>query len=146
VADLDNFRKRTAREREKERGLLKGALVLPFLDVMDDLERALAEKGGGEEDFRRGVEMIRRKFLAVLGAQGVEPFPSMDTPFDPERHEALQTVPDPDREAGMVAAEIRRGYRMGDRVLRPAQVAVAAPANRQEKTANRENEEDRNDG
>ena len=146
VADLDNFRKRTAREREKERVLLKGTLVLPFLDVMDDLERALEGEGGGEGDFRRGVEMIRRKFLAALGGQGVEPFPSLDTPFDPERHEALQTVPDPEREVGIVVAEIRKGYRMGDRVLRPAQVAVAAPANRKEETANRANEEERKDG
>ncbi|MBN1826742.1 MAG: nucleotide exchange factor GrpE [Candidatus Eisenbacteria bacterium] len=128
VADLDNFRKRTAREREKERGLIRAAVILPLLDVLDDLERALAKgKGAGPEDFRSGIEMIHRKFLGALGEQGVLPIASLDRPFDPELHEAFQAVPDPSGEEGRVVAEIRRGYRIGDHVIRPSQVAVSAP-------------------
>ncbi|MFH1279872.1 MAG: nucleotide exchange factor GrpE [Candidatus Eisenbacteria bacterium] len=127
VADLDNFRKRTARDRERDLWAARAGVTIPLLEVLDDFDRAL----GGEEDgapFRKGVEMIRGKFVAVLEGLGVRGFDSVGEPFDPERHDALQNVPDPGVPAGHVAAEIRRGYLSGDRVLRPAMVAVAAPA------------------
>lgn len=127
VADLDNFRKRTARDRERDLWAARAGIALPLLDVLDDFDRALGEEGEGGDAFREGVEMIREKFAATLEGLGVKGFDSVGEPFDPERHHALQSLPAEEVPEGHVAAEIRRGYLSGDRVLRPALVAVAAP-------------------
>ncbi|MFH1681046.1 MAG: nucleotide exchange factor GrpE, partial [Candidatus Eisenbacteria bacterium] len=128
AADLDNYKKRTARERERDLWLARAGVAHPLLEVLDDLERALAEENADPDAFRRGVALIRQKFLAALSSVGVEPFPSVGQPFDPGKHEALHRIPSADVAEGHVAAEIRRGYRSGERVLRPALVAVAGPA------------------
>jgi molecular chaperone GrpE len=128
VADLDNFRKRTARDREREIRVAREGVVLPILDVLDDLDRALHDADHDGDAFRQGVRMIREKFVTVLGGIGVQGFDSVGEPFDPERHHALQQIPFEGIPEGHVAAEIRRGYVSGERVLRPALVAVAGPA------------------
>ncbi|MBM3319356.1 MAG: nucleotide exchange factor GrpE [Candidatus Eisenbacteria bacterium] len=125
AADLDNYRKRAARERERDLWLARSGVTLPFLDVLDDFDRALAGDQTDPEAFRRGMELIRQKFLAALSGVGVEPFVSIGRPFDPERHEALHRIASAEVPEGHVAAEIRRGYRSGERILRPALVAVA---------------------
>jgi molecular chaperone GrpE len=126
VADLDNYKKRVARDRERDLWAARSGLLIPILGVLDDFERALGEERGDLDSFRRGVALIRDRFLAVLGEFGVRPFDSVGRPFDPERHDALHRVPSGDVPEGHVVAEIRRGYSADDRVLRPALVAVAA--------------------
>jgi molecular chaperone GrpE len=128
AADLENYRKRTARDRERDLWSARAGVALALLEVLDDLERALADDKGDADAFRRGVELIRSKFLSALDSIGVSPFVSVGEPFDPEKHEALARVPATEAEDGRVAAEIRRGYRWGDRVLRHALVAVAEAA------------------
>jgi molecular chaperone GrpE len=128
VADLENYKKRAARDRERDLWNARAGVTLALLDVLDDLERALADEKADPDAFRRGIGLIREKFLAALDRIGVTPFVSVGETFDPEKHDALQRIPSPDVEDGCVAAEIRRGYRSGDRVLRHALVAVAGAA------------------
>lgn len=136
VADLDNYRKRTAREREKERALIRMGAILPFLDVLDDLERALAPEDGDAVTFRKGVDLIHQKFMNALSALGVEAIVSTGEPFDPLKHDALSKIPSPDLPEGYVAVEIKKGYTCGGEMLRHSQVVVAGPA---EENANTEN-------
>jgi molecular chaperone GrpE len=135
AADLENFRKRAARDRERDLWEARAGVTLALLEVLDDLERALSDEKAAPETFRRGIEMIRDKFLASLDSIGVSPFNSFGELFDPEKHEALQSFPTSSVREGHVAAEIRRGFRTGDRVLRHALVAVAVP---EEKADNQE--------
>ncbi len=128
VADMDNFRKRTARERKREVEFARMGVLLPLLDVLDDLERSLDHSGGGDKDLRKGVELIREKFNKALTSFSVIPFETVGKAFDPENMEALAAVPTADVEENQVIGEIRRGYRRHDRLIRPAQVSVAAPA------------------
>jgi molecular chaperone GrpE len=104
--------------------------------VVDDLERALeavqASAGDADGDdatplqgFRDGVELIRRQVLEVLRRRGVEPLDVLDQPFDPNWHEAVMYEPADGRPDGEIIGEVRRGYRLGDRLLRPAMVRVA---------------------
>jgi len=126
VADLDNYRKRVARDRERDLWSARSGVVLPILDVLDDFDRALDGDDGDDGTFRSGIELIRQKMNGVLSDLGITPFPSVGEPFDPERHDALQKVPSAEIPEGNVAFEIRRGYLSGDRILRHAMVAVAA--------------------
>ena len=126
VADLDNFRKRVARDRERDLWSARSGVVLPILDVLDDFDRALDGDDGEAGTFRSGIELIRQKLTGALSDLGITSFPSVGEPFDPERHDALQKVPSAEIPEGNVAFEIRRGYLSGDRILRHAMVAVAA--------------------
>jgi molecular chaperone GrpE len=138
AAEFDNFRKRTERERRDVREAASADLVRDLLPVVDDLERALeaveASAGAVEESgedatplegFRDGVELIRRQLLDVLRRRGVEPLDVVDQPFDPNWHEAVAYEPAAGRPDGEIIGEVRRGYRLGDRLLRPAMVRVA---------------------
>lgn len=126
LADFDNFRKRSEREREER---ARYALMEPMRDllpVLDNLERALSVPGAAD-DLRRGVEMIARQFLDVLRRYGVEPVAAIGEPFDPRVHDAVMKVESPDVGAATVVEELQRGYRLYDRLLRPAMVRVAVP-------------------
>ena len=98
---------------------------MPLLPVLDTLERAL-EAGSTEPDFYRGVAATHQVFIAALREAGAEPIESVGRPFDPGVHEAVATVAPNGVVPGTVAREVRRGWRLGDEVLRPAQVVVAA--------------------
>ncbi len=126
VADLDNYRKRVARDRERDLWSARAGVVLPILDVLDDFDRALDRDDAEAGLFRNGIEMIRQKLVGALSDLGITSFPSVGEPFDPERHDALQQIPSTEFQEGNVAFEIRRGYLSGDRILRHAMVAVAA--------------------
>ncbi len=126
VAELDNFRKRAARDRQREILFARTAAIVPLLEVLDDVERAVDHEGASVDDLRRGIEMIRDKFIDKLASIGVEAIESMEKPFDPERMDALATVPCADVPAGTVIGEIRKGYLLNDAVIRHAQVSVAA--------------------
>ncbi len=130
AAEFDNYRKRTERERREQAEFAASTLILDLLPLIDDLERALAapveaEPGSPLATFRSGIELIHRQFLDVLRRRGVEPLEVAGKDFDPEWHEAISTEPAPGRRDGEITAEIRRGYRMGEKLLRPAMVKVA---------------------
>jgi molecular chaperone GrpE len=114
--------------REVERG--RRAVLADLLDVLDNLDRAIsaareAAQTDASETLLRGVQLVREQFLAKLEANGVTRIPSLGTPFDPQKHEAVSMVPvdDPSR-AQTVVAVVREGYAVGDELLRPAAVLV----------------------
>lgn len=127
AADFANFRRRTAEEREREAGLASEALLFKVLAIADDLERALtaAPEGAAAEPWVEGVAAINRKLLALLESEGVTPFDAVGRAFDPREHEAIAQVPASGKPAGEVIAEHRKGWRIRDRILRPAVVSVA---------------------
>jgi len=127
AADFANFRRRTAEEREREAGLASESLLIKALAVADDMDRALAAvpENLAAEPWVEGVGAINRKLLALLESEGVTPFESIGKEFDPREHEAIAQVPDSGKPAGEVIAEHRKGWRIRDRILRPAVVSVA---------------------
>lgn len=127
LAEFENFRRRTGREREEWRRQSQEELLREILPVLDNFDRALAAPPTGDTDrgFRTGVELIHRNFLAALERVGVRPFTAVGQPFDPARHEAVARVERSDVEDHTVVSEALRGYLHHDRVLRPAQVVVA---------------------
>jgi len=125
-ADFENVRRRASRELEAARRDGQRAALLPLLPVLDSLERALAA-GSTDPDFFEGVAATKRLFVNALREAGADPFESVGRPFDPNVHEAVATVPSKSVEPGTVMREIRRGWRLGDELLRPAQVVVVAP-------------------
>lgn len=127
LADFDNFRKRSERERQETR---KYALLEPlrdFLEVVDNLGLALSAAGSAD-DLKRGVEMIHRQMQELLRRLGVQEIEALNQPFDPARHEAVQREEDPTVRTPTVVGELRRGYMLHDRLLRPTMVKVAVPA------------------
>ena len=127
AADFANFKRRTAEDRERELGLASELLLRKLLAVADDFDRALDAmpadlKGVG---WIEGIVLLDRKLRALLESEGVTPIESVGRAFDPREHEAIASVPETGRPDGEVVDEIQRGYRVRDRVLRPALVAVA---------------------
>jgi molecular chaperone GrpE len=125
LADFDNFRRRVGREKEMASGDARRAALLPLLQVLDTLERALAS-GSTDADFYEGVAATRRLFESALREAGAEPLEAVGQPFDPTLHEAVGAQPSEEVEPGTVVREVRRGWRLPDGLLRPAQVVVAA--------------------
>jgi molecular chaperone GrpE len=123
-ADVDNARRRARREHEAAGLEGRRSALLPLLPVLDTLERALAT-GSSDPDFYEGVAATHRLFVNALRQAGAEPVDSVGRPFDPEVHEAVATEPSLDDDPGTVVRELRRGWRLGDTLLRPAQVVVA---------------------
>jgi molecular chaperone GrpE len=131
AAEFDNYRRRTERERSERAASAAADLLQDLLPVVDDMDRALAvvvdERSGPEAiaSYRSGVELIRRQMLDVFKRRGVEALDVVGAPFDPEWHEAVADEPAGNRRDGEITAEVRRGYRLGSRLLRPAMVRVA---------------------
>jgi molecular chaperone GrpE len=123
TAEFDNYRKRTERERRELSEAASIDLIKDVLPVVDDFERALAAPGW-DAGTRRGVELIHRQLLDTLRRRGVEPLDVVGKAFDPSWHEAVAAEPAGGRPDGEITAEVRRGYRLGQRLLRPAQVKV----------------------
>ncbi len=126
AAEFDNFRKRIDRERREHADHAAADLLADILPVVDDLERALqAPPGSDAEVYRRGVELIHRQVLDVLRRRAVKPFDVVGVDFDPRVHQAVSQDVSPDHRDGEVIEELRRGYMLGERLLRPAMVKVA---------------------
>jgi molecular chaperone GrpE len=127
TAEFDNYRKRTERERRELADRTVETLLLDLVGIVDDFERAInAEAGGGSvEAYRQGVELIHRRVLDMLGRRGVTPIDAEGADFDPNLHQAVTTEPAGDRRDGEVVEQLRRGYMIGERLLRPAMVKVA---------------------
>jgi len=126
-AEMDNFRKRQQRLADERVTSDRERLLRAFLGVADDLDRALRADGTDVESLRHGVDMTHQSLVRVLNQEGAEPIEAVHQTFDPQWHEAVATVPH--REAGVepdtVVEVVQVGYRLGDRLLRPARVLVA---------------------
>ena len=128
-AEFLNFKRRTAEDRQRELGLAAEDLIRKVLAVADDFDRAIEarpESVAGDPWFE-GISAIDRKLRTLLESEGVtviDAQPGM--PFDPREHDAIANVPDTTHREGEIVEQVRRGYRLRDRVLRPALVAVAA--------------------
>mgnify|MGYP001013638504 CR=1 FL=1 len=130
LAEAENIRKRALKERSELLQYAGKDVLYDLLDVADNFARAL-EADRAQTDPKvivDGIELIYKQLMQVLEKHQVRPVEAMGMPFDPSVHEALQHVPTADAAPDMVIAELQRGYRLRDRVLRPARVAVAAPA------------------
>ncbi len=127
LADFDNYRKRIERERREERRFATLDLVREVLSVVDNLERALAAQGDAD-DLKVGVELILRQIQDLLRSHGVSKVPAEGEEFDPKLHDAVSRHEDPEVEVPRVSEELQAGFLMHDRLLRPAIVRVAMPA------------------
>lgn len=125
MAEYDNYRKRTSRERIELEPEITAKTVSEFLTVADNLERALSVDCA-DENFKKGVEMIYQSFMETLDKLGVEQIPA-EGEFNPSMHQAVQQVPAGEgQESGMIASTFQKGYKIGDKILRFAMVAVVA--------------------
>jgi len=132
-AEFENYRKRVERERGETYQRGRAEVLLEFLPVVDNLERALSSlenSQGDAEALHHGVELIHKQFHDALGKFGLEPVESVGRTFDPHLHEAVATEPSDDLEENTILAEFQRGYKMGDKLLRPAKVKVASTPER----------------
>ena len=127
TAEFDNYRKRVDRDRKDMTDRAAEAILTEILPIVDDLERALAaeDTGEGADAYRRGVELIHKQLLDLLTRRGVTPIDTAGATFDPHLHQAVSSEPSADHRDGEIIEEFRRGYRLGDRLLRPAMVKVA---------------------
>ena len=124
LADFTNYRRRVEGEGKKSAESGKREIMLPLLDIVDDLERSLERVEKKEGPLAEGVRLIHRKLLALLDTQGVRPFESIGKMFTPELHEAVATSKAGKVKPGTIVAELRRGYLWRNELLRPAQVRV----------------------
>jgi molecular chaperone GrpE len=128
-AEFLNFKRRTAEERERDLGLAGEDLIRKVLAVADDFDRAIEARPDAiaTDPWFEGVAAIDRKLRALLESEGVSAIDALPgTAFDPREHDAIANVPGSGRAEGEIVEQVRRGYRLRDRVLRPALVAVAA--------------------
>jgi molecular chaperone GrpE len=125
AAEFDNFRKRNERERREWTEYAGADILTEMLPIVDDLERALLAKTGDADAYRRGVELIHKQMTDLLRKRGVKAIEAVGTQFDPRYHEAVMQEVSAEHKEGEVMAELRRGYTLGERLLRPAVVKVA---------------------
>jgi molecular chaperone GrpE len=126
-AEFDNFRKRTERDRQMASDSAAASMIEELLPLMDDLERALQANAGveGGDAYRRGVELIHQQLAEILRKRGARPIEALGADFDPHYHQAVSYEPAEGRREGEIIEEFRRGYMLGDRLLRPSMVKVA---------------------
>lgn len=127
TAEFENFRKRTDRERATLAETAAAGVLEELLPLVDDLERALKAEPGAEgaDAYRRGVELIHRQLMEIIRKRGVTPIEALGAEFDPYYHQAVAHEPAHGRRDGEIVEEFRRGYMLGDRLLRPSMVKVA---------------------
>ena len=123
AAEYDNYRKRSARERESIYSDVRADTVTKFLPVYDNLVRAL-EQSTADEAYRKGVEMIMTQFKDILGRLGVTEIESVGQTFDPALHNAVMHDVDEEQGENIIVQELQKGFRMGDKVIRFAMVKV----------------------
>ena len=126
AAEFENFRKRVAREREAQAAFGNEQLLRAVLPFLDNLERAMGQAGASADALLSGVRMTYDQFLAELRKFGLVQLPAPGGMFDPSLHEAIASVPSSGKPGGTILAEARKGYLLHGRLLRPAQVTVAA--------------------
>jgi len=124
-AEFENYRKRNVREQQEYREYALAEAVKTLLPILDSLDRALKSNAVSLEDFHSGMELIDKQFHDALAKLGVQPVPAEGESFDPNLHQAVQMVETDEAEDNRVIDELQRGYRLKDRLLRPAMVRVA---------------------
>ena len=126
-AEFENYRKRVERDRQALSDAAAASMIEELLPLMDDLERALEAEGGDDagEAYRRGVELIHRQLGEILRKRGARAIEALGADFDPYYHQAVAHEPAAGRREGEIIEEFRRGYMLGDRLLRPSMVKVA---------------------
>jgi molecular chaperone GrpE len=125
-AEFANYQKRSKTQADADRIYAVGTLARDLLDALDNLERATdALRASGASGITEGLDMVHKQLLATLAKHGVEPIAALGEPFDPNQHEAMIQQPDAEHPEGTVVAELSRGYKLHDRVLRPSKVAVS---------------------
>lgn len=125
TAEYDNYRKRTAKEKESIYQDAQIDTIKAFLPVYDNLERAAATEGGEDSPHKKGLEMIFHQYQEILGKLGVTEIPALGETFDPEKHNAVMHIDDENYGENVVAQVFQAGFMLGDRVLRHAIVQVA---------------------
>lgn len=128
TAEFDNYRKRIDRDRQALTDSITASVVEELLPLVDDLERALQAEATAPEAadaYRRGVELIHRQLMDLLRKRNVTPIEAVGVDFDPHVHQAVSYEPAAGAREGEIIEEFRRGYRIGDRLLRPSMVKVA---------------------
>ena len=124
MAEFDNFKKRSSKEREMLYNTLLADIVSAFLPVIDNLEKAVNSKTE-DDGYKQGVELVLKQFKDVLASQGVQEIESVGKTFDPELHEAVSSLQDETLGEKEIKEEFRKGYKIGNRVIRHAMVVVA---------------------
>jgi molecular chaperone GrpE len=125
LADFDNYRKRVERDQAEAARAGKREIALTLLETLDSFDRALEHVHEDPASMIDGVRAIHRRIMRQLEGQGITQFASRGEPFDPNLHEAVASIESDQYESGTVVDELQRGYRWGDKVLRPARVRVA---------------------
>jgi molecular chaperone GrpE len=136
AADFENWKRRARKEQDDGEAKARESVLRDMLDVIDNLERAVGAFGEGAASaptatppdgaaVLKGVALVLRVFQSKLDRHNVKSFASRGEPFDPRIHEAISRIPTADVPAGSVAVELQRGYRIGEKLLRPAMVSVA---------------------
>ena len=131
-ADFDNFRKQNDKQKQDLIRYANEGLIVKFLDVYEDMERAL-ENSTNEEEIREGLELIYSKMKNTLEKEGVEEIPAVGEKFDPFKHEALLTVDSPDHENNEIVDELMKGYTLKDKVIKYSKVRVCKKAKKDNK-------------
>lgn len=126
-AEFANYKKRIQKEREESRSFITAEILSKYITVVDDFERALSDRpsDGASDAWAEGVDMIYRKLKTILESEGVEEFSPEGEIFDPNFHEAIGFEESDDHDEGMIFQVIQPGYKIGERVIRPAIVRVA---------------------
>ena len=126
LADFDNFKKRTARDREDTYRYAEADILRDILPTVDNLALALGNAKDKDSDFVKGVQLVYDTFLKALKDHGAEPFESVGQVLDPEKMEAIATLPSEEVEEGKVSNEVKRGWTLKGKLLRAAQVVVSS--------------------
>ena len=126
LADFDNFKKRTARDREDTYRYAEADILRDILPTVDTLALALGNAKEKDSDFVKGVQLVYDTFLKALKDHGAEPFESVGQVLDPEKMEAIATLPSEEVEEGKVSNEVKRGWTLKGKLLRAAQVVVSS--------------------
>ena len=124
-ADFENFRRRTAKEKEELAAVITQNILTDLLPLLDNFERAMAVEQSDVEAFQKGVEMIYTQLREVMVGHGLEGIEAEGKPFDPNLHQAVMRVENPDVEDGTITQVLQKGYQAKGRVIRPAMVQVA---------------------
>ena len=124
AAEFDNYKKRNAKEREMLYSSILGDVALAFLPVLDNLEKA-ENAETEDQNYKQGIDLVLKQYIDVLASFGVKPIESVGKTFDPELHEAVSMVQDETLGEKEIKEEFRKGYKLGDKVIRHAMVVVA---------------------
>lgn len=124
LAEFENYKKRSSKERETLYNSILGDIVGVFLPVVDNLENALKAETKDSE-YKKGIELVLKQFKDILKSKGVEEIASIGETFDPSQHEAVSSIQDPEKGVQEIVQEYRKGYKIGSKVIRHSMVVVA---------------------